>query len=176
MGVATGRKDTSGRRFQARQGPSTLAERKASSGLPHPSAVLLSGRAKSMIEANLSRSSGPDHNSVEDSADMHISGINWVTSTFLISTLVVALITTPLYIWRLGIGPLEIILFLTMFVASGVSITAGYHRLFTHCTYRAPWPVRLVLVLFGAATFETSALNWSSDHRYHSDRQLPGQT
>ena len=98
---------------------------------------------------------------------MRNSGINWVTSGFLITTFVIAVITTPLYIFELGFGALELGLFLVMFLAGGLSITAGYHRLFTHCTYRAPWPVRLALVLFGASTFESSALLWSSDHRYH---------
>lgn len=99
--------------------------------------------------------------------DLHYEGINWVTSTFLISTFVVALITTPLYIWKLGFGPLELSLFVAMYVVSGLSITAGYHRLFTHVSYRASWPVRLFLLLFGASTFESSALLWCSDHRYH---------
>jgi stearoyl-CoA desaturase (delta-9 desaturase) len=56
---------------------------------------------------------------------------------------------------------------LAMFVAIGLSVTAGYHRLFSHRAYQASWPVRLVFLLFGAAAFQNSALKWSSDHRAH---------
>ena len=53
------------------------------------------------------------------------------------------------------------------YVASGLAITAGYHRLFAHRTYRAVAPVRWILLLLGASTFQNSALSWSADHRAH---------
>jgi stearoyl-CoA desaturase (delta-9 desaturase) len=98
---------------------------------------------------------------------LEITGINWVTSVFLIATFVVSLILTPLYLLRFGFGLFEAVLFLVMFALSGLSITVGYHRLFTHRAFAASWPVRLVAALFGAATFEMSALQWCSEHRYH---------
>jgi len=55
----------------------------------------------------------------------------------------------------------------SLYVLGGVSITAGYHRLFAHRTYRASAPVRWALLVFGAATFQNSALSWSADHRAH---------
>jgi stearoyl-CoA desaturase (delta-9 desaturase) len=76
------------------------------------------------------------------------------------------------------IGPIFLYLFSTitwptwllaavMFFLSGLSITAGYHRLFTHNTYTAAWPVRLLFVLIGSGTFEGSVLEWATDHRNH---------
>jgi stearoyl-CoA desaturase (delta-9 desaturase) len=53
------------------------------------------------------------------------------------------------------------------YVACGLSVTAGYHRLFAHRTYRAAAVVRWALLAFGAATFQNSALSWSADHRAH---------
>src|SRR5262249_7557278 len=47
------------------------------------------------------------------------------------------------------------------------SITLGYHRLFSHGTFRATLPVRLFTLIFGAAAFENSVLLWASDHRRH---------
>jgi stearoyl-CoA desaturase (delta-9 desaturase) len=52
-------------------------------------------------------------------------------------------------------------------VATGFSITLGYHRLFSHATFRARLPVRLFTLIFGAAAFENSVLLWVSDHRRH---------
>jgi stearoyl-CoA desaturase (delta-9 desaturase) len=53
------------------------------------------------------------------------------------------------------------------FVLCGLSITGGYHRLFAHRSYRAALPLRLFYLLFGAASFQNSALRWSADHRTH---------
>ncbi|HPF15282.1 MAG TPA: fatty acid desaturase [Planctomycetota bacterium] len=49
----------------------------------------------------------------------------------------------------------------------GLSITGGYHRLFSHPTYKAIWPLRMFYLLFGAASVQNSALKWSADHRIH---------
>ncbi len=49
----------------------------------------------------------------------------------------------------------------------GLSITGGYHRLFSHGAYQAHWAVRLFYLLFGAASVQNSALAWSRDHRVH---------
>jgi len=48
-----------------------------------------------------------------------------------------------------------------------MSITVGYHRLFSHKAFHAKWPVKLYVLLFGAAAFENSAIWWSSEHRKH---------
>jgi len=60
-----------------------------------------------------------------------------------------------------------LILAAAMYVACGMAVTAGYHRLFAHRTYQATAPVRWLLLAFGAATFQNSALSWSADHRAH---------
>jgi stearoyl-CoA desaturase (Delta-9 desaturase) len=54
-----------------------------------------------------------------------------------------------------------------MYTLCGLAITAGYHRLFAHRTYRASPPVRWAMLAFGAAAFQNSALSWSADHRAH---------
>jgi stearoyl-CoA desaturase (delta-9 desaturase) len=47
--------------------------------------------------------------------------------------------------------------FAVVLVATGFSITLGYHRLFSHMTFRAKLPVRLFTIFFGYA-----ALNFST--------------
>lgn len=49
----------------------------------------------------------------------------------------------------------------------GLSITAGYHRLFSHATYKAKPIVRFLFALVGASQFEGSVIEWSTDHRNH---------
>jgi stearoyl-CoA desaturase (delta-9 desaturase) len=86
---------------------------------------------------------------------------------FLGGTLLTTLTAVPLYIWHFGLDPFQICLFLFFFISKGMSITLGYHRLFSHLTFKAAWPVRVFTLLFGAAAFESSALTWCADHRRH---------
>jgi stearoyl-CoA desaturase (delta-9 desaturase) len=86
---------------------------------------------------------------------------------FLVGTPLVALIGTPWYLMRVGLGWPEALTFVGLWLAVGISVTGGYHRLFAHRTYRAAWPVRLMYLVFGAGAIENSALNWAADHRVH---------
>jgi stearoyl-CoA desaturase (delta-9 desaturase) len=47
------------------------------------------------------------------------------------------------------------------------SISAGYHRLFSHRAYEAHPALRFLLLAFGAGAFQNSALAWAADHRRH---------
>ena len=93
--------------------------------------------------------------------------INWLNLVFLLGTLTVALVGTPWYLIKVGLGWPEAITFLVIWFFVGLSVTAGYHRLFAHKTYQAAWPVRLFLLVFGAGALENSVLNWAADHRIH---------
>ena len=93
--------------------------------------------------------------------------MHWPNSLFLMSTLLLTLTAVPAYLWRHGLDGFQTALFLFFFTATGLSITLGYHRLFSHLTFKARWPVRLFTLLFGAAAFENSVLCWAADHRRH---------
>jgi len=93
--------------------------------------------------------------------------INWLNLVFLLGTLLIALVGTPWYIVKFGLGWPEAVTFLVLWLFVGISVTAGYHRLFSHKTYQAAWPVRLFFAVFGAGALENSVLNWSADHRVH---------
>ncbi|HEY2123217.1 MAG TPA: fatty acid desaturase [Chthoniobacterales bacterium] len=93
--------------------------------------------------------------------------VNWQISSFLIGTLFLAVTAVPVYVWFFGLDAFQVGLFVLMFLATGFSITVGYHRLFAHRTYEAHWLVRLAVLIFGAAAFENSVLLWSCEHRSH---------
>jgi len=93
--------------------------------------------------------------------------INWKTSVFLIGTFILTLTAVPAYLWHYGLDWFQVTLFFAMFIFTGLSITLGYHRLFSHLAFKAHWSVRLFTLIFGAAAFENSALMWSSEHRRH---------
>jgi len=93
--------------------------------------------------------------------------INWITSSFLIGTLLLTLTAVPIYLYHFGLDWFQVALFFGMLWACGFSVTIGYHRLFSHMTFQASWPIRLFTLIFGAAAFENSALMWASEHRRH---------
>jgi len=84
--------------------------------------------------------------------------VNWTTSSFLIGTFLLTLTAVPLYLWHFGVDWFYFALFAVMLSVTGFSITLGYHRLFSHMTFRARLPVRLFTLIFGAAAFENSVL------------------
>ncbi|MDC0088198.1 fatty acid desaturase [Akkermansiaceae bacterium] len=93
--------------------------------------------------------------------------VNWVTSIFLVTTALMALTVVPVYLFKNGIDWFQFSMFFFYAVATTMSITLGYHRLYSHLAFKAKWPVRLFVLLFGACAFENSCKDWTSDHRTH---------
>jgi stearoyl-CoA desaturase (delta-9 desaturase) len=96
-----------------------------------------------------------------------LSKVRITNSAFLIGTFLVTCTAVPLYIWQNGLNFFQVALFFFFTFSTGMSITLGYHRLFSHLTFKANPLVKLYTLLFGAAAFEGSALAWSADHRRH---------
>jgi len=97
----------------------------------------------------------------------HRNSLNVINSSFLVGMPLLAIFGVVFYSIEYGISWVEPIIFVSFYLACGLSITAGYHRLFSHRTHKAAWPMRLFYALFGAAAFQNSAIKWCSDHRRH---------
>ncbi|MDD0852859.1 fatty acid desaturase [Halobacteriovorax sp. GB3] len=97
----------------------------------------------------------------------HFKNLSPVNTTFLVSTPLLALGLGGYVLATEGLQWQQLLLAIVYYFITGLSITAGYHRLFSHRAYKASWPVRLFFLIFGAATFQNSALKWSADHRRH---------
>lgn len=54
-----------------------------------------------------------------------------------------------------------------LYQASGLGITAGVHRLWSHRSYKAKWPLRLMLMIFNTIAFQNSIYHWCREHRVH---------
>jgi stearoyl-CoA desaturase (Delta-9 desaturase) len=93
--------------------------------------------------------------------------VRWAALIFFLLLHLVGIIGTPLYIYYHGITAPEVALLVFYVIATGMATTVGYHRLFAHSTFKASSVTRFFLLLFGAATFQESALKWSSQHRQH---------
>lgn len=70
--------------------------------------------------------------------------------------------------WPIGVP--ELVAFTSMWLVSGLGMTAGYHRLFAHKTYQArPW-VRTMLAIWGATAGQGGVISWVAMHRRHHER------
>lgn len=93
--------------------------------------------------------------------------ILWLNVFIFLSTFLVAAVAVPYRAITHGFDAPEIIFALLCFIFCGMSITAGYHRLWSHKTYQAHWSLRFIFALGGAFALQNSILHWSSDHRIH---------
>lgn len=55
----------------------------------------------------------------------------------------------------------------TCWTISGVAITAGAHRLWSHKGYKARFPLRLMLMIMDCFSFQNHVIEWARDHRCH---------
>jgi stearoyl-CoA desaturase (delta-9 desaturase) len=75
--------------------------------------------------------------------------------------------------WGWGLSWTDIVLFVIFYYLTGLGITVGYHRLFTHKSFRAVRPLRIALAVAGSMAIEGPLIRWVADHRRHhafSDR------
>jgi stearoyl-CoA desaturase (delta-9 desaturase) len=92
---------------------------------------------------------------------------DWVNIVFLIATPLVAIFGCSWYAWNYGVTGLEIAGFFLFWMLTGIGITGGYHRYYSHRSYDCNKALQLYYLVFGAAAVQNSVLNWASDHRYH---------
>jgi Fatty-acid desaturase len=76
--------------------------------------------------------------------------------------------------WGWGLGWTDVVL-LVVFYSIGVGgVTVGFHRLFTHGSFKANRPLRDALAIAGSLGIEGPVIRWVADHRRHhahSDRE-----
>ncbi|HEX3692436.1 MAG TPA: fatty acid desaturase [Solirubrobacteraceae bacterium] len=79
--------------------------------------------------------------------------------------------------WQLWDGLLhrsDLFVFAIMYVLTGLGVTVGFHRLFTHRSFKTSRTLRFVFAVLGSAAIEGPVISWVADHRKHhafSDRE-----
>ncbi len=78
------------------------------------------------------------------------------------------------FAWGWGLGWHDIVIGLVFYVVSGLGIAVGFHRYFTHGSFKAKRSLRIALAIAGSLAIEGPVLTWVADHRRHhkySDRE-----
>lgn len=91
----------------------------------------------------------------------------WTNILVFSTTFLVAAVAVPWYALAVGFGAAEIIAMILCLGYCGMSITAGYHRLWSHKSYQAHPVLEFIFAIGGAFALQNSAIHWASDHRVH---------
>ena len=104
---------------------------------------------------------------MQDTQQIEKPPINWTTTLTIVLTSLAAAILVPFYGFYYGFSTESWIVFGLFMAFTGLSITAGYHRLWAHRTYEAHWILKCFFAFWGAAALQMSILNWAASHRRH---------
>src|SRR5947209_917277 len=90
---------------------------------------------------------------------------------------IVPLLATILAMWLLwarAVHLSDIVLLVTMYSLSALGVTAGFHRMLTHRSFRPHPVVKFILLVLGSMALEGPAIQWAATHLKHhaqSDRE-----
>ncbi|PRY01825.1 acyl-CoA desaturase [Allonocardiopsis opalescens] len=90
-----------------------------------------------------------------------------VVMTFVIGPfLALVLLAVPMALsgwlsWR------DLVIAVPFYLVAGLGITVGFHRHFTHGSFKAARPLRVALAIAGSMAIEGPIIKWVADHRRH---------
>jgi stearoyl-CoA desaturase (delta-9 desaturase) len=111
------------------------------------------------------------------------AGIHWagpailqkrLENTYLIGIPLAGSILAAVWIANRGITLIDVSAFAIFYALTGLGVALGMHRYFTHKSFEAVLPLRLLLGASATMSFQGTILRWVADHRRHhshSDQQ-----
>jgi stearoyl-CoA desaturase (delta-9 desaturase) len=69
--------------------------------------------------------------------------------------------------WGRALGWHDVAIALVAYMVSGLGVTVGFHRYFTHGAFKAVRPLRVALAVAGTLSIEGPIIQWVADHRRH---------
>jgi stearoyl-CoA desaturase (delta-9 desaturase) len=70
-------------------------------------------------------------------------------------------------LWGVALHPVDLVLLVVLYALTGLGITVGLHRFFTHRSFDAARPVQAVLAVLAGMAVEGFVTDWVADHRCH---------
>ena len=97
----------------------------------------------------------------------------FMVGVFVVVPLLAVAAAIPLA-WGWGLGWHDLVIAGIFYVVAGMGISMGFHRHFTHNSFKAVMPLRVAMAIAGSLAIEGPVLVWVADHRRHhkySDRE-----
>jgi stearoyl-CoA desaturase (delta-9 desaturase) len=108
-----------------------------------------------------------DLSPVDDDDAIYLSTAMKVTiGIFVIGPTVLLIGVIPMA-WFGLVSWVDIGLLIGFWALTAIGITVGYHRYFTHGSFKAPRGVKIMLAFFGSLALQGSINQWVADHRKH---------
>ena len=79
----------------------------------------------------------------------------------------ISLIAMVPFAWGWGLSALDLGMAVVSYLVSLAGLTVGYHRLFTHRSFKARRGLRIALAVAGSFGVEGSPVQWVANHRRH---------
>jgi len=89
-----------------------------------------------------------------------------VNMTAVVLPFVVIGAAVPL-LWGSLVGPSDLVAFGVMYVACGLGVTVGYHRMLTHRAFQVHATTRYTFAILGSMAVQGPVIEWVADHRKH---------
>jgi stearoyl-CoA desaturase (delta-9 desaturase) len=70
-------------------------------------------------------------------------------------------------LWNQMIGWRELTLFLGLYVATGIGVTFGFHRMLTHRSFETGPVVKVVVLILASMAVQGRAIDWAANHLKH---------
>jgi stearoyl-CoA desaturase (delta-9 desaturase) len=77
------------------------------------------------------------------------------------------LLAAAVFFWGWGLSWVELSLLAGMYMLTGLGVTVGFHRLFTHRSFETNRVVQVVLAVLGSMAMQGPLLDWVAFHRRH---------
>lgn len=90
------------------------------------------------------------------------AGIDWPVAAWLLIAHIGLLAAPFTFSWE-GLG----LMFVLHWITGGLGVCLGYHRLFTHSSFKTYPPIEWTLAVLGGLSGEGSVVDWVANHRKH---------
>ncbi len=90
-----------------------------------------------------------------------------VSTILCVAVPLVGFVAAAFHLWGWGLTWLDLALLSGMYIATGLGVTLGFHRLFTHRAFETFPAIRVLFAILGSMSVEGPLLRWVATHRKH---------